>query len=150
MDIDLEKFFDTVNHDKLMARVARKVKDKKILHLIRRYLQAGIMEDGLVKPTEDGTPQGGPLSPLLSNIMLDDFDKELERRGLRFARYADDCNIYVKSERAEKRSRQPMEPQVPRVHLHTRKEIKPYRGTRKPSQTVQRQSQRTHQRAERQ
>lgn len=103
VDIDLEKFFDKVNHDMLMARVARHVKDKKILLLIRRYLQAGAMEDGLVKPTEVGTPQGGPLSPLLSNIMLDDFDKELEKRGHRFVRYADDCNIYVKSEKAGKR-----------------------------------------------
>jgi len=99
----LEKFFDKVNHDILMSRLARKVKDKKILLLIRRYLQAGVLENGLVKPTEEGTPQGGPLSPLLSNIMLDDFDKELERRGLRFARYADDCNIYVKSEKAGQR-----------------------------------------------
>jgi retron-type reverse transcriptase len=100
VDIDLEKFFDRINHDMLMARVARRIKDKKILLLIRRYLEAGVMEDGLVKPTEEGTPQGGPLSPLLSNIMLDDLDKELGNRGLRFARYADDCNIYVKSERA--------------------------------------------------
>jgi RNA-directed DNA polymerase len=103
VDIDLEKFFDRVNHDKLMARVARKVKDKKLLLLIRKYLQAGVMEDGLIQPTEEGTPQGGPLSPLLSNIMLDDFDKELEKRGLRFARYADDCNIYVKTEIAGQR-----------------------------------------------
>jgi RNA-directed DNA polymerase len=103
VDIDLEKFFDRVNHDILMSRVARKVKDKKILLLIRRYLQAGVLEDGLIKPSEEGTPQGGPLSPLLSNIMLDDFDKELEKRGLRFARYADDCNIYVKSEKAGQR-----------------------------------------------
>jgi group II intron reverse transcriptase/maturase len=103
VDIDLEKFFDKVNHDILMSKVARKVKDKKILLLIRRYLQAGVLEDGLTKPTEEGTPQGGPLSPLLSNIMLDDFDKELEKRGLRFARYADDCNIYVKSEKAAMR-----------------------------------------------
>lgn len=103
VDIDLEKFFDKVNHDMLMARVARRVKDKKILLLIRRYLQSGVMEDGLVKPTEEGTPQGGPLSPLLSNIMLDDFDKMLEGRGLRYVRYADDCNIYVKSEKAGKR-----------------------------------------------
>lgn len=103
VDIDLEKFFDKVNHDILMSKVARKIKDKKILLLIRRFLQAGVMEDGLITATEEGTPQGGPLSPLLSNIMLDDFDKELEKRGLRFARYADDCNIYVKSEKAGKR-----------------------------------------------
>lgn len=103
IDIDLEKFFDKVNHDILMSRVARKVKDKKILLLIRKFLQAGVMENGLVKATEEGTPQGGPLSPLLSNIILDDFDKELEKRGLRFARYADDCNIYVKSEKAGRR-----------------------------------------------
>lgn len=103
VDIDLEKFFDRVNHDILMSKVARKIKDKKILLLIRRYLQAGVMVNGLIIETEEGTPQGGPLSPLLSNIMLDEFDKELEKRGLRFARYADDCNIYVKSERAGKR-----------------------------------------------
>ena len=103
VDIDLEKFFDKVNHDMLMGRIARRVKDKKILLLIRRYLQAGVMDNGLVKPTEEGTPQGSPLSPLLSNIMLDDFDKELEKRGLRFTRYADDSNIYVKSEKAARR-----------------------------------------------
>lgn len=100
VDIDLEKFFDRVNHDILMSKIAKVIKDKKILLLIRRFLQAGVMEDGLIKPTDEGTPQGGPLSPLLSNIMLNDFDKELEERGLRFARYADDCNIYVKSEKA--------------------------------------------------
>lgn len=103
VDIDLEKFFDKVNHDILMARVARKIHDKKILLLIRRYLQAGIMEDGIVRGTDEGTPQGGPLSPLLSNIMLDDFDKELEKRNHKFSRYADDCNIYVKSEKAGER-----------------------------------------------
>jgi group II intron reverse transcriptase/maturase len=101
VDIDLEKFFDRVNHDKLMARVARRVKDKRLLRLIRSYLEAGVMLNGVViDRTDEGTPQGGPLSPLLSNIMLDDLDKELERRGLKFARYADDCNIYVRSARA--------------------------------------------------
>jgi len=100
VDIDLEKFFDRVNHDILMSRVARKVKDKRVLRLIRRYLQVGVMSEGLVSIRIEGTPQGGPLSPLLSNILLDDFDKELERRGHVFSRYADDCNIYVCSLRA--------------------------------------------------
>jgi len=104
VDIDLEKFFDRVNHDVLMARVVRKVKDKRILLLIRRYLQAGVMDDGLVTVNERGTPQGGPLSPLLSNITLDDLDKELERRGHSFCRYADDCNIYVGSRKAGERT----------------------------------------------
>jgi RNA-directed DNA polymerase len=103
VDIDLEKFFDRVNHDRLMHRVAERVKDKRALVLIRAFLNAGVMEDGLVGPTEEGTPQGGPLSPLLSNLVLDELDRELERRGLRFARYADDCNIYVRSERAARR-----------------------------------------------
>jgi RNA-directed DNA polymerase len=101
--MDLEKFFDRVNHDVLMARVARKIGDKRMLKLVRRYLQSGIMEGGLVEQRTEGTPQGGPLSPLLSNILLDDLDKELERRGHRFCRYADDCNIYVKSRRAGER-----------------------------------------------
>jgi RNA-directed DNA polymerase len=103
VDIDLEKFFDRVNHDVLMSRVARRVSDKRLLKLIRSYLNSGVMENGLVSPTEEGTPQGGPLSPLLSNLMLDDLDRELERRGHRFVRYADDCNIYVRSERAGER-----------------------------------------------
>ena len=103
VDLDLKKFFDRVNHDVLMSRVARRVKDKRLLKLIRCYLKAGIMEARLESQREAGTPQGSPLSPLLSNIMLDEFDKELERRGHRFCRYADDVNIYVGSKRAGER-----------------------------------------------
>ena len=103
VDIDLEKFFDRVNHDILMGRIAKRVSDRRLLKLIRAFLNAGVMENGLVSPTDEGTPQGGPLSPLLSNLMLDDLDRELQRRGLRFARYADDCNIYVRSQRAGQR-----------------------------------------------
>jgi RNA-directed DNA polymerase len=103
VDLDMEKFFDRVNHDVLMARVARKVGDKRVLRLIRRYLQVGIMDGGLVEPSREGNPQGGPLSPLLSNILLDELDKELERRGHAFCRYADDSNIYVASRRAGER-----------------------------------------------
>lgn len=103
VDIDLEKFFDRVNHDVLMSRVARRVADKRVLKLIRAYLNSGVLENGLVSPTDEGTPQGGPLSPLLSNLLLDEWDRELERRGHRFVRYADDCNIYVGSERAGER-----------------------------------------------
>lgn len=100
VDMDLEKFFDKVNHDRLMRTLSHRIKDSRVLKLIRRYLQAGVMEGGLVHPNTEGTPQGGPLSPLLSNIVLDELDKELEKRGLRFVRYADDCNIYVRSKRA--------------------------------------------------
>jgi RNA-directed DNA polymerase len=102
-DLDLEKFFDRVNHDKLMGLVAKRITDKRVLKLIRAFLNAGVMEDGLVSAIDEGTPQGGPLSPLLSNIMLDELDRELERRGHRFVRYADDCNIYVRSQRAGER-----------------------------------------------
>jgi len=103
VDLDLEKFFDRVSHDKLMAKIAERVSDKRLLKLIRAFLTAGVMEGGLVSPVDEGTPQGGPLSPLLSNLVLDEFDRELERRGLRFARYADDCNVYVRSRRAGER-----------------------------------------------
>jgi RNA-directed DNA polymerase len=103
VDIDLEKFFDRVNHDILMGLIAKRVADKRLLKLIRGFLNAGVLEGGLVSPTEEGTPQGGPLSPLLSNLMLDVLDKELEKRGHRFVRYADDCNIYVRSQKAGER-----------------------------------------------
>lgn len=103
VDLDLEKFFDRVNHDVLMSRLARRINDKRVLGLIRRYLQAGMMSGGVASPRTEGTPQGGPLSPLLSNILLDDLDKELERRGHKFCRYADDCNIYVRSKAAGER-----------------------------------------------
>lgn len=103
VDLDLEKYFDQVNHDMLMARLARHVRDKRVLRITRRFLQAGMMHGGLVSQRTEGTPQGGPLSPLLANLMLDDLDKELEKRGHRFVRYADDCNIYVRSQRAGER-----------------------------------------------
>jgi RNA-directed DNA polymerase len=103
VDIDLEKFFDRVHHDKLMGEVAKRVEDKRVLKVIRAFLNAGVMENGLVSATNEGTPQGGPLSPLLSNLVLDKLDKELESRGHKFVRYADDCNIYVRSERAGQR-----------------------------------------------
>jgi RNA-directed DNA polymerase len=103
VDLDLEKFFDRVNHDKLMGQIAKRIEDKRLLKLIRAFLNAGVMESGLVSPSVEGTPQGGPLSPLLSNLVLDELDRELERRGHRFVRYADDCNIYVRSGRAGQR-----------------------------------------------
>lgn len=103
VDVDLEKFFDRVNHDVMMGRLARRIADKRVLGLIRRYLEAGIMADGVVTEREEGTPQGGPLSPLLANVLLDEVDKELEKRGHAFVRYADDCNVYVRSRRAGER-----------------------------------------------
>src|SRR5437588_12770082 len=103
VDLDLEKFFDRVNHDRLMGRIAKRVEDKRLLKLVRAFLNAGVMENGLVSPSVEGTPQGGPLSPLLSNLMLDELDRELARRGHRYVRYADDSNIYVRSERAGQR-----------------------------------------------
>ena len=109
VDMDLEKFFDRVNHDVLMARLRRRVEDRRVLVVINRYLQAGMMEGGIVSPRTEGTPQGGPLSPLLSNVLLDELDRELERRGHRFVRYADDCNVYVKSKRAGERVMESLE-----------------------------------------
>lgn len=103
VDMDLEKFFDKVNHDKLMGALAKRIEDRILLKLLQKYLRAGILLNGVVQPSAEGTPQGGPLSPLLSNIVLDQLDKELEKRGHRFVRYADDCNIYVKSEKAGRR-----------------------------------------------
>ena len=103
VDIDMAKFFDTVNHDRLMARMKQEISDKRVLRLVNTYLKAGVMVNGVVMETEEGTPQGGPLSPLLSNIVLDELDRELEKRGHRFVRYADDCNIYARSRRSAER-----------------------------------------------
>jgi RNA-directed DNA polymerase len=122
VDVDLEKFFDRVNHDILMDRVMKRVKDLRLVKLIRRYLQAGIMDQGVVMEREEGTPQGGPLSPLLSNLLLDEVDWELERRGLAFARYADDCNVYVKSKRAAERAMQTMEKIMGKLKLKINRE----------------------------
>jgi group II intron reverse transcriptase/maturase len=104
VDVDLEKFFDRVNHDVLMARLAKRITDKRLLGLIRRYLEAGVLADGVATERHEGTPQGGPLSPLLANVLLDEVDKELEKRGHAFVRYADDCNVYVRSKRAGERA----------------------------------------------
>ena len=122
VDVDLEKFFDRVNHDILMDRVMKRVKDERLVKLIRRYLQAGIMDQGIVSPRDEGTPQGGPLSPLLSNLLLDEVDWELEKRGLAFARYADDCNVYVRSKRAAERAMLTMEKIMGRLKLTINKE----------------------------
>ncbi len=121
VDLDLEKFFDRVNHDKLMGQVAKRVEDKRLRKLIRAFLNAGVMENGLVSPSVEGTPQGGPLSPLLSNLVLDELDRELERRGHRYVRYADDCNIYVRSERGDKEcGGATAGAEVPRIQLYRR------------------------------
>ena len=147
VDLDLEKFFDRVNHDRLLSAVAKRIADPRMIKLIAAFLKAGVMEDGLVSPVDEGTPQGGPLSPLLSNLVLDELDRELESRGHRFERYADDCNIYVASERAGKRVMesitrfiterlklkvnqaksavaQPMAEEVSRIQLHERARAK--------------------------
>jgi len=117
VDVDLEKFFDRVNHDILMERLARRIEDKAVLRLIRRYLVAGIMDGGVVMERYEGTPQGGPLSPLLANVLLDEVDRELERRGHRFVRYADDCNVYVRSRRAGERVLAGLTKLYDRLHL---------------------------------
>lgn len=117
VDVDLEKFFDRVNHDILMERLSRRIDDKAVLRLIRRYLEAGIMEGGVVIERHEGTPQGGPLSPLLANVLLDDVDKELERRAHRFVRYADDCNVYVRSQKAGERVLEGLRKLYGRLHL---------------------------------
>jgi RNA-directed DNA polymerase len=104
VDLDLEAFFDHVNHDRLMSRLGERLADKRVRWIVRRFLQAGVLENGVLTPTREGTPQGGPLSPLLANLVLDELDRELDGRGLRFVRYADDCNVYVRSERAANRA----------------------------------------------
>ena len=122
VDIDLEKFFDRVNHDVLMGRLAKRIEDKRCLRLIRRYLESGIMVDGVVVEKEEGRPQGGPLSPLLANILLDEVDKELERRGHAFVRYADDCNVYVRSKRAGERVMEAMKSLYAKLRLRINEE----------------------------
>jgi group II intron reverse transcriptase/maturase len=117
VDVDLEKFFDRVNHDVLMGRLEKRIADKRLLRVIRRFLEAGIMANGVVVERYEGTPQGGPLSPLLANVLLDEVDKELEARGLCFARYADDCNVYVGSKRAGEGVMKMLREQYERLHL---------------------------------
>lgn len=117
VDVDLEKFFDRVNHDVLMHRLAKHIDDKAVLRLIRRYLQAGIMDNGVAMERDEGTPQGGPLSPLMANVLLDEVDRELERRGHRFVRYADDCNVYVRSQKAGERVLRGLRKLYARLHL---------------------------------
>jgi group II intron reverse transcriptase/maturase len=134
VDIDLEKFFDRVNHDMLMGRLAKRIEDKRMLKLIRRYLEAGIMVNGVVMEREEGTPQGGPLSPLLANVLLDDIDKELERRGHAFCRYADDCNVYVQTERAGQRVMEGMRKLFGKLRLkvnESKSAVAPATGDRK-------------------
>jgi group II intron reverse transcriptase/maturase len=122
VDVDLEKFFDRVNHDVLMGRLARRISDTQLLRLIRRYLNAGLMADGVVMERTEGTPQGGPLSPLLANLLLDEVDKELEKRGHRFVRYADDCNVYVRSRRAGERVMAALERMYAKLRLKVNRE----------------------------
>ena len=117
VDVDLEKFFDRVNHDILMDRLAKRIADKAVLRLIRRYLQAGIMANGVVTERAEGTPQGGPLSPLLANVLLDEVDQALQQRGHRFARYADDCNVYVRSQKAGERVLRSLRNICAKLHL---------------------------------
>jgi group II intron reverse transcriptase/maturase len=117
VDVDLEKFFDRVNHDVLMGKLAKRIGDRRLLGLIRRYLEAGVMADGVVVERYEGTPQGGPLSPLLANVLLDEVDQELEKRGHAFARYADDCNVYVQSKRAGERVMQALRGLYARLKL---------------------------------
>lgn len=122
VDVDLEKFFDRVNHDILMDRVMKRIKDERVVRLIRRYLQAGIMDQGICNERHEGTPQGGPLSPLLANLLLDEVDQELEKRGLAFCRYADDCNVYVRSKRAAEDAMQTMSKLMGRLKLKINQE----------------------------
>jgi group II intron reverse transcriptase/maturase len=122
VDVDLEKFFDRVNHDVLMGRLVRRISDSRLLRLIRRYLNAGLMADGVVMERLEGTPQGGPLSPLLANLLLDEVDKELEKRGHTFVRYADDCNVYVRSRRAGERVMAALERMYAKLRLRVNRE----------------------------